>query len=229
MPGINAPVTQGSAHTMHDHTMAGVDVPLTDFPLRTSHVNAVKQALDRSLLAELCVLPLTGGAEVTVTLEAAAVGHGFPSGASHDRRVWTELFGYDDGDLVWSTGVIADDEPLVDDPYLWRIHDTIVDAQGEQVHMFWEAVDVEVGSLPVVTGDPTDPSTTHRVARSFPIAGYEPDRVELRVRVRPMGFDLLQDLVDSGDLDPALIDQVPTFSVEATELVWEGDLGSCVD
>lgn len=229
MTALDVPVTQGSTNTMHDHTMPGVDVPLTDFPLRDSHVSAVQTALDRSLLAELCVLPLTGGAEVTVTLEAAAVGHNFPSGASHDRRVWTELIGYREGEVVWSTGVVADDEPLVDDPYLWRIHDTIVDAEGEQVHMFWDAVDIEVGSLPVVTGDPTDPSTPHRVTTSFPIQGYEPDRVELRVRVRPMGFDILQDLIDSGDLDPALLDAMPTFSLQTTELVWEGDLGTCVD
>ena len=34
--------------------------------------------------------------------------------------------------------------------------------------------------------------------------GSRADRVELRVHVRPIGLDVLDDLVASGDLDPAL-------------------------
>jgi hypothetical protein len=33
------------------------------------------------------------------------------------------------------------------------------------------------------------------------------------MKMRPMGLDVLQDLVDSKDLDPALLDQMPTFTV----------------
>jgi hypothetical protein len=37
--------------------------------------------------------------------------------------------------------------------------------------------------------------------------------------MRPMGLDVLQDLVDSGDLDPAIIAQMPTFTFGA-QIEW---------
>ena len=74
------------------------------------------------------------------------------------------------------------------------------------------------------------PSTPRRVTTSFPIQGDGPDRVELGARVRPMGVDILLDLIDGGDLGPARLETMPTFSLETTELIWEGDLqGICVD
>jgi hypothetical protein len=36
-----------------------------------------------------------------------------------------------------------------------------------------------------------------------------------------MGIDVLQDLVDSGDLDPALIAQMPTFTLYGTDVEWK--------
>jgi len=41
----------------------------------------------------------------------------------------------------------------------------------------------------------------------------QPARVTLRIRIQPIGLDVLQDLVDSKDLDPAGVAMMPTFDV----------------
>jgi hypothetical protein len=43
----------------------------------------------------------------------------------------------------------------------------------------------------------------------------------LRDLLRPIGIDVLQDLVDSGDLDPDIIAQMPTFIMAGTEVAWK--------
>ena len=47
-----------------------------------------------------------------------------------------------------------------------------------------------------------------------------PARVTLRLRIRALGLDLLDDLIGSGDLDPAIRSRVPTFDVGAARLEW---------
>jgi hypothetical protein len=46
-----------------------------------------------------------------------------------------------------------------------------------------------------------------------------PARVTARLRMRPIGMDVLEDLVASGDLDPAIVAQMPTYSFGA-QLEW---------
>jgi hypothetical protein len=51
----------------------------------------------------------------------------------------------------------------------------------------------------------------------------------MRVRMRPVDFDLLGDLVGSNDLDPAVLDRVPTYDVGALR-EWTSDGGfRCVE
>ena len=130
-----------------------------------------------------------------------------------------------------SSGVVADGEPLTDlvDPFLWRIGDRILDEDGQEVHMFWDAVEVDSDLLPASTTlDPTDPDYIHWVQRTYPIVTLPPTRVEMRVRMRPIGLDVMQSLVDSGHLDAAYLAEIPTFDLASTVLTWDGDLGSCV-
>ena len=47
------------------------------------------------------------------------------------------------------------------------------------------------------------------------------ERVTVRVRLRPMGFDVLRDFVASGDLDEAVIDAMPTYDLASTVLEWD--------
>ena len=50
------------------------------------------------------------------------------------------------------------------------------------------------------------------------------DLVTTRGRLRPMDFSILDDLVASGDLDPAIRDAMPTYSLSPWMLTWTPDL-----
>ena len=42
----------------------------------------------------------------------------------------------------------------------------------------------------------------------------------MRVMLRPIGHEILRELIDSGDLDPAVLDNSLTFEVEPSVLEW---------
>ena len=234
MRGYDGPAFTGEGaptRRVHEHQMVGVDVAITDWPERDEQLQMVQEDLDTTLYASMCVRPSDGLFDVEVTLENVAAGHAFPSGTAQDRRVWVEVRAWADDTEVLSSGVVADGEPLTDlvDPFLWRIGDRILDEDGQEVHMFWDAVEVDSDLLPASTTlDPTDPDYIHWVQRTYPIVTLPPTRVEMRVRMRPIGLDVMQSLVDSGHLDAAYLAEIPTFDLAATVLTWDGDLGSCV-
>jgi hypothetical protein len=113
------------------------------------------------------------------------------------------------------------------------MRDCMFDAEERPVHMFWEAARSETSQLPAqATFNPLDPRfyQTH-VVRAFPRGSQTltdqidgmPDRVTLRVRLQPIGIDVLDELVESGDLDPAIRDVMPTFDLavgDAAVLEW---------
>jgi hypothetical protein len=80
---------------------------------------------------------------------------------------------------------------------------------------------------PAVTADPNDPRFFHAVTRTYPALANIPDRMTLRVRIRPIGADVIDALVAGGDLDAAIGDAVPTFTLEGTTVEWTGEPGSC--
>jgi len=84
--------------------------------------------------------------------------------------------------------------------------------------MFWDVRRVQSSLLvpPLATG--FDPSLLH-AGRTYEIP-EAPTRVQVRVRVRPIGLDIIDDLIDSGDLDRALRSLLPTFTLRSTELEW---------
>jgi hypothetical protein len=49
----------------------------------------------------------------------------------------------------------------------------------------------------------------------------------MRVRIRPIGLDLIDALAADGDFDPEVRDLVPTFTLQGTVLEWSGGPGSC--
>ena len=52
----------------------------------------------------------------------------------------------------------------------------------------------------------------------------------MRVRMRPVDYDLLDDLVASKDLDPQILDRVPTFDLSSTVKEWTNAGGfRCVE
>jgi hypothetical protein len=202
----------------HAHGFSAIDTALTPFPEADAQRAGVKALLDTTLQSALCVS--AGKTQLRVFLDNVAGGHAFPSGSSQDRRVWVEVAGYAGGAQVYASGQVADGTAVTAaaDPDLWLMRDCMFDGGGAEVHMFWEAAGVEGNGLPAqATFDPLDPRfyQTHLV-RSYPRAGNMPsavDRVTMRVRVRPMGLDVLDSLVGSGDLDPAIRNAMGTLDV----------------
>ncbi|MFV8755556.1 multiheme c-type cytochrome [Nannocystaceae bacterium ST9] len=231
----------------HSHMFVGVDVAVSDFPdaelgpvLRAEQLAAIAEVRKTSLCASLCVREDGPGAEVTVWLHNEGAGHSWPSGAAPDRRAWVELIARDGADaIVHSSGVIADDERIteLDDPELWLLRDRVFDAQGNETHDFWTAASVESNllSAPEQFDAVSDAGTWQ--SNTYAIDSL-PARVNMRVRLQPIGRDVLDELVASGDLDPAVVERFEIYEVAPTLLEWtaqtatpstgEVDYGSCV-
>jgi len=229
MPGSDGPAAEGGdERRVHDHTMPGVDVAITPWPEDDTHRQAVQGELDTMLLGQLCVDPLTTGAAVIVGLDNVASGHHITSGAAHDRRLWVELVATLDGTEVWSTGAYADDEvlPHPDDGIadLWQFRDVVRDDRGEPAHMFWDVATLEEQTIGgPITLDPADPAYDVSHPTRNVLVPVDFDTLSLRARIRPIGLDVLDDLVDSGDLAPALRDAMPTFELAGTMATWTPD------
>jgi hypothetical protein len=225
--------------TVHEHLWPGIDVPLTAFPNRDALRSAVE---DCQLAASVSFfkLEVTPPDLFSFQIETNA-GHNQPSGSAQDRRMWLEFSAYDEsGELLdqVSSGNIADgeieDKPPSDpkrDPHLLMFRDRIYDAQGKPVHMFWEAAmskahpdGYESNVLPVSTT--TYIEGKHAVLKPYRAFGPDglPARVTARLRMRPIGVDVLQDLVHSGDLDPAIAAQMPTLTFGA-QIEWTKENG----
>ena len=205
---LGAASTTSGAPTrrIHDHSMAALDVATTPFPNQDAQKTLVQQTLDASIVAKLCVAQPTGAPNVTVTLDNAFVGHAFPSGAAHDRRVWVELHAYASG-----TDVLADSS--------WVMRTNLFDASNQPVKFLWQASSVDSSLLlpPAVTNDPNDPKFVHSVSRTF-APPPSADRVTMIVHAQAFGDDVLADLVDGGDLSPSV--KVPVFDLAGTKLEW---------
>ena len=218
MAGKKAPAADFpgvKVRTVHDHDWPGVDVALTSFPRQKEQRAAVERAVAETLYGQVCVSPPLADVNVDVVLENATAGHNFPSGAAQDRRLWVELVGYQADKLIFSSGVAEPGKPIaaLDDPQLQLFRDTIFDSGGKEVHMFWDAASYQSTLL---TPAP-DPSHKFSVAYKFPLSAGIPDRVTLRVYLQPMGTEVLQSLVDSGDLDPKYRDAMPTYTALSVE------------
>lgn len=242
MPGRETPVADvpgAPVRTMHEHLWPGIDVALTEFP----HTEAMRSAVEDCQLRlglSFFTLEVTPPDLFTFQMENSA-GHNTPSGATHDRRMWLEFLAYDaQGNLLeQSSGDIADDAieehpkgHAEHDPQLLMFRDRLYDRAGKPIHMFWEAEKsaaypegYESHALPVATT--TYVEGKHAVVKQYRAAGPDgglPARVTARLRMRPMGLDVLQDLVDSSDLDPAVLTQMPTFTFGAT-IEWTPEKG----
>ncbi len=231
MPGRTAPIADVAGvpvRRQHDHSMPGVDTALVDFPEREAQHALVQRELNTLLVAELCVLPRSGGAEVELSLENVAAGHGVPSGAALDRRFWVELRAFAGEGLVYESGVVGDGEPVayLEDPDLWLLRDRAYKADGSEAHMFWDVAEVISDPLPAPpqSADALPGFGGQHVVRRYVVFDPEdprtPDRITMRVRARAIGLDVLDDLIESGDLDPAIRDAMPTFDLAGTVLTW---------
>ena len=215
----------------HDHRMPGVDVAITDFPGRAEYTAAVQSFLETTVRTDLCVDPEGTGWRVQVGLENVAAGHSFPSGSSQDRRVWVELRAWAGTELLLETGIVPSDVAATEvineaNPGI-LLRDRVFKANGDPAHMFWDiAAEPE---REVLNGIRQFGFEEVRVYSFLGPAFTAPDRIELRVFERPIGLDVLDDLIESGHLDPALRSEMPTFELTGAALEWTGPpLGTCV-
>ncbi len=236
-PNSVAVATGGPKRNYHPHNFPGVDVSLeTSAPGGDSGesaadgglpgATAVQDALNNDALqGAICVTKNSG---IRVVLDTAGIGHHWPSGAAQDRRAWAEVIAYrDDGSVLYSSGVVPDGTPVTsisskDDPDLWILRDCMFDAQSQPVHNFWEAATTNGYELPALaTFDASDPRFfANHIVQYYPrpLEGSGtlmemPARVTLRIRIQPVGLDVLNDLVSTGDLDPSVVSKMPTFDV----------------
>jgi hypothetical protein len=221
------------SRNVHSHQFPGVDIALTDFPEADAQKTAVQGFLHDTLLSALCVRGIGESTTLEVYLDNAAAGHNWPSGASQDRRAWIEINAYTGDTPIYQSGVIPVSTAVTssDDPDLWLMRDCMFDDQGKDVHMFWEAQSYEANELPgQLTFNPADVRfyQTH-VMQQFPRRGTMrnlpayPDKVSMKVHVQPVGRDVIDDLVASGDLsqtDAATLEAKMPIHDVGEELVW---------
>lgn len=203
----------------HAHTFAGVDVALTPFGDTARQHALIQSFLDATLQSAVC-LETQAGSRIKVIVDNVAAGHSFPSGVSEDRRLWVEVVAYAGATVVYQSGVVplgaSPTETSTDDR--WVMRDCVFDDGGSQVAMFWDAASYESNTLPaLMTLDSNDPRfyQTH-FARTYPpnsALAATPDRITLRVLLQPIGLDVIDDLIASGDLTASIRDSVPTFEV----------------
>jgi Cytochrome c554 and c-prime len=236
LPTSGVPIADSAdapLRSRHAHTFAGVDVALHAFPQTgdaqldqaSSELQGqdLQRLLDATLRLEICVMTsFTGEASIQVALDNATAGHHFPSGAAQDRRAFVEVQAFAAGADIpyYTSGVVAEGAAVVDgqDPDLWLLRDRLFDGAGEPVNQFWQAAELEQGTLPVATDlNPFSPGfVAGHALRQFPAQGkleQAPERVTARVRLEPIGREVLQELVDSGQLDEADALAMPTHSL----------------
>jgi hypothetical protein len=210
----------------HSHTFPAVDMALTPFPDTQRQRGQVQALLDTTLQTAICVEPFGSQGQLSLIMDNVAAGHSFPSGSAQDRRAWVELIAYQGGNMIYQSGVVPAGQPAAKstDPDLWLLRDCMFDALGKEVHMFWEASSFETNALPpLTTFDVSSPDfyQTHKY-RYFPVVGSTipmPDRITMRVRLEPVGLEVVDDLIASGDLDPSVRAAFTTFQVGG-QLEW---------
>lgn len=227
--GVVANVAGVPARRFHEHVWPGVDIALTDFPHRDAMRAAVEECALRNSI-QFFSFAFEGNrlGQYVATLETSA-GHNQPSGAAQDRRMWLEVIAYDNADkVVYESGKIADgeiEEPEASAAPVWMLHEKIYDSQGAPVHMFWDAAKSQAypkGYIDrALPGAKTAVAGGHSLSFTYQLPIVPLKRVEFRLRIRPVGLDVLQDLVQTGHLNAALLPSMPTFTVYSAVAEWK--------
>jgi hypothetical protein len=218
--------------TRFSHQWPAVDSAfVAGFPETDAQKQAIQDFLHTELSSALCVADFGDGtAAIRVILDNLAAGHAFPSGSAQDRRMWVEIKAYNAaGQVIYQSGVVPDGQPptMNPDPDFWMMRDCMLDAGNQPVAMFWQAANVESVMAPatfVLPAQVTNMALDPRLYWSHIIQYYPhdktmhpipmPDHVTMRVRLQPVGLDVLDDLIASGDLDPSIRAMMPTYDID---------------
>jgi Cytochrome c554 and c-prime len=226
--GMPAATSSDRLRRVHDHRMPGVDVALTPWPDLEDQRRAIFEQLGTAAQGALCLDDRSN--RIQVVLDNVGAGHMWPSGAASDRRVWVEVVAYANGQVIYQTGVVPDGTAVetVDDPDLWLIRDCFFDDSGHDVHMFWQAARYTSNLLPpspiLVPGVRPMPRGHFRWDLPRPDSTRQlpavPDRITMRVHIRAIGQEVINDLVAFGDLPAAVAGGIPTFEVSGGAVEW---------
>ena len=209
-----------ATRTFHGHDFSAVDIAFDpSFPSPAAQQATIEANLSTVLQGAVCVNSRAG---VRVFLDGAGPGHNWPSGAAQDRRAWVEVVAEKNGQPFYSSGSIPAGTPVGTDPTdmdLWVLRDQMFDSSNTKVDMFWQAACAAGNELHQIASM-TPPPSTHQV-RLYPntrnpgdsVLTQMPDKVTVTVHMQPIGLDVLDDLVKSGDLDAAVAAQVTTLNV----------------
>jgi hypothetical protein len=238
--GAVSTTTPTKIRRVHSHAFPAVDLAIADFPAADPTNGIAPQNMAQQIAAQaflyttvqetLCLNPETNRLQLTLD-NVGASGHGWPTGATPDRRVWVEMTAYQAGAVIYASGNTADLPgfpsalPLEDtspDPDLWLIRDCLFDGNGKQTTLFWEAATVGASNqLPgLLIQNVNDPSTyqTH-MTKEYPDASRSatlpatPDHVTVSLHLQAIGDDVLASLVGSGDLDPSIPPRVAHYQI----------------
>jgi hypothetical protein len=160
----------------------------------------------------------------------------FPRGVAHDRRSWVEVIAYNaSGGVVFQSGVVPDgvDPEDINDPYVnctlpgnescsgfWE---RAYKADGSKALFFWDVATTDSKLLkPQITLDQNAPGYDHSTTVRYTIGSVaaQIDHVTARVRMRPVPYALLDELIASGDLDPAIRAQIKTLDIKGSMSTW---------
>jgi nitrate/TMAO reductase-like tetraheme cytochrome c subunit len=243
-PDANVPER---AHGFHEHLWPAIDQAMTAFPNVDVMAGRIQDEIDSTVTiiglkplvgdpqSGICVTP-EGGGTIRVRMDTLSLAHAWPSGAAQDRRAWLEVNAYDaSNNLLLSTGVVPDGmdpedvvytAPAVAPPAEALMWDRTWKDAGKTMpaHFFWDVVaeDPRYQLKPPITLDPNSPQFDHSSTALIPAIGMQHtiDHVTARIRIRPFAYGVIDELIASGDLDPAIRDKVPTIDILATQQTW---------
>ena len=235
VPGV---AVKSRMNSFHLHTWPAVDQATTAFPETDAQAAGIKDILDPALTI-IGPRPLAGGippggicldqpatGQLSIRMDTIQIGHFFPSGAAQDRRAWLEVIAYDaSGNILFQTGNVPDgmDPEEINDPNLVGFWDRTFKADNTPAHFFWDVATVQSKLLkPPVTTVTTDPMYDHSTTATFNVGPIEAniDKITARIRVRPFAYSVLDQLVQSGDLDPAIASKLHTLDSVGGHAVW---------
>ena len=221
----------------HEHTFPAIDQALTPWPEMAAQAKGIQDILDPSI-GIIGPKPRTstrapGGicfdppGNLSVRVDSLNLGHSFPSGSAFDRRAWVEVIAYRmDNSIAFQSGVVPDgmDPEQIGDPKLFGLWDRATKGDGQPAHFFWEVAAVDSTKLlkGSITFDQNDPAFDHSVTARFNNIPNMIDivRIEAKLYIRPLPFETLHALVQSGDLDANVIGKLKTLSSPFASSTW---------
>ena len=235
-PGLNVPSRDQG---FHDHGFPAIDKAVTPFPQLQAQADGI-DAILKPAIAIKGAKPLSGAQpggiclepnQLTVRMDTFGTGHMFPSGAAQDRRAWLEVKAYDlNGAVVFSSGDVPDGmdpEAIMDpnlDPNLVGFWDRTLKDDGTPAHFFWDvATYTSILLKPPITLVATELGYDHSTTAKFPVIGAlrtSIERITARIRILPVAYSVLDQLIASGDLDPSIRAQMKVLDIPSGMAVW---------